>query len=113
MNFINVLQEFNHKLFEQGKSLSDIGVEEYGWKYPEIIEVLDFCVKKKYLVLGGDVYSSSDNKFTITGDSWYISSAELSSGNENDRDKAVKYISDYHKRNGDAFIYVPVLNNKD
>ena len=105
LDFINILPQ---ELLDRGIFLRDkIGVYEIGWKFDDVIKVLDIIKEKETVVLGGDVYELNDDEIIITYDSWSFSGSNFIKSFE----KASKYINNYYKNNGDDFIYTLVVAN--
>ncbi|MGG7049248.1 MULTISPECIES: Imm40 family immunity protein [unclassified Campylobacter] len=106
LDYLDILPE---KLFKRGFFLREyIGVYEIGWKYSDIMEVLIIIKENKMIVFGGDVYELNNNKITITCDSWSFSGNDFVKSFE----KAIEYIDNYHKNNGDNFIYSVVVEKR-
>ena len=105
LDFINILPQ---PLLSRGIFLRDkIGVYEIGWKFDDVIKVLDIMKEKEMVVLGGDVYGLNCYEVIITYDSWSFSGSNFIKSFE----KASKYINNYYKNNGDNFIYTLVVVN--
>lgn len=106
LDYVNILPE---KLLNKGFFLREcIGVYEIGWKYSDIMEVLIIIKENKMIVLGGDVYELNNNEITITYDNWSFSGNDFIKSFE----KAIEYIDNYHKNNGDNFIYSVVVEKR-
>ena len=100
---------FSQELLDSGFALREpIGVYEIAWKYSDVIKVLVLAKEKKMVILGGDVYGINNNEITTTYDSWYFSGNDFVKSFE----KAKDYIDNYHKKNGDNFIYSLVIKDK-
>ncbi|WP_258030270.1 Imm40 family immunity protein [Campylobacter concisus] len=93
----------NREIFLRDK----IGVYEIGWKFDDVIKVLDIIKEKEMMVLGGDVYELNGGEIIITYDSWSFSGSNFIKSFE----KASEYINNYYKNNGDNFIYTLVVAN--
>ena len=105
LDFINILPQ---ALLNMGIFLRDkIGVYEIGWKFDDVIKVLDVIKEKEMTVLGGDVYELNGDEIIITYDSWSFSGSNFIKSFE----KASKYINNYYKNNGDDFIYTLIVSN--
>lgn len=93
-------------LFDKGIYLNKyLGINEYAWKYSEIIEVINFLSKNNFQILGGDVYSFDNNTIKVTYDNWFCSSKTL----EDNVSYSLKYINTYYNNNGDDYIYSIVV----
>lgn len=105
LDFINILPQalLNRGIFLREK----IGVYEIGWKFDDVIKVLDVIKEKEMTVLGGDVYELNGGEIIITYDSWSFSGSNFIKSFE----KASEYINNYYKNNGDNFIYTLVVAN--
>ena len=105
LDFVNF---FSQKLLDSGFFLREpIGVYEIAWKYSDVIKVLVLTKEKKMVILGGDLYGINNNEITTTYDSWYFSGNDFVKSFE----KAKDYIDNYHKKNGDNFIYSLVIKD--
>ena len=105
LDFINILPQ---SLLSRGIFLREvIGVYEVGWKFDDVIKVLDIIKEKEMVVLGGDVYGLNGYEVIITYDSWSFSGSNFIKSFE----KASKYINNYYKNNGGNFIYTLVVVN--
>ena len=106
LDFINILPQ---ELLDRGIFLRDkIGVYEIGWKFDDVIKVLDIIKEKEMVVLGGDVYELNGDEIIITYDSWSFSGSNFIKSFE----KASKYINNYYKNNGGNFIYSLVVEER-
>lgn len=105
LDFINILPQ---ALLNRGIFLRErIGVCEVGWKFDDIVKVLDIIKEKEMTVLGGDVYELNGGEIIITYDSWSFSGSNFIKSFE----KASEYINNYYKNNGDNFIYALIVSN--
>ena len=105
LDFINILPQ---ALLNRGIFLRErIGVYEIGWKFDDVIKVLDIIKEKEMTVLGGDVYELNGDEIIITYDSWSFSGSNFIKSFE----KANKYINNYYENNGDDFIYTLIVSN--
>ena len=105
LDFINILPQ---SLLSRGIFLRDkIGVYEIGWKFDDVIKVLDIIKEKEMVVLDGDVYGLNGYEVIITYDSWSFSGSNFIKSFE----KASEYINNYYKNNGDNFIYTLIVSN--
>jgi hypothetical protein len=88
-----------------------LGVKEYGWSYPEIIQVLKILSENEYVILGGDVITTKADRLKHTYDSWYYNVDPTLKKDTNinaSLNKAVEYIQWYQQKLGEGFLYVPV-----
>ena len=105
LDFINILPQ---ALLNRGIFLRErIGVCEVGWKFDDIVKVLDIIKEKEMTVLDRDVYELNGDEIIITYDSWSFSGSNFIKSFE----KASEYINNYYKNNGDDFIYTLVVAN--
>ena len=106
LDFMNILPQ---ALLNRGIFLRErIGVYEVGWKFDDVIKVLDIIKEKEMTVLGGDVYELNGDEIIITYDSWSFSGSNFIKSFE----KASKYINNYYKNNGGNFIYSLVVEER-
>ena len=106
LDFINILPQ---ALLNMGIFLRDkIGVYEIGWKFDDVIKVLDVIKENEMTVLGGDIYGLNGDEVIITYDSWSFFGSNFIKSFE----KAIEYIDNYHKNNGDNFIYSLVVEKR-
>ena len=106
LDFINILPQ---SLLSRGIFLREkIGVYEIGWKFDDVIKVLDVIKEKEMTVLGGDVYGLNGYEVIITYDSWSFSGSNFIKSFE----KASKYINNYYENNGGNFIYSLVVEER-
>ena len=106
LDFINILPQ---SLLSRGIFLREkIGVYEIGWKFDDVIKVLDIIKEKEMVVLDGDVYGLNGYEVIITYDSWSFSGSNFIKSFE----KASKYINNYYKNNGGNFIYSLVVEER-
>ena len=93
LDFVNILPQ---SLLSRGIFLRDkIGVYEIGWKFDDVIKVLDIIKEKEMMVLGGDIYGLNGEELIITYDSWSFAGSNFIKSFE----KAIEYIDNYHKNN--------------
>ena len=95
-----------------GKSLDDMGMSEIAWKSQDALKVIDFLAKKGNTILGGDVYTYSENEIESTYDSWYSNKSISENVVQESRDKAFEYITEYNKNNGDNYLYSIIFEAK-
>lgn len=87
------------------EGIQHLGINEYTWKFPEIIEVINILSKSNFKILGGDVYSFDNNTIRVTYDNWFCSS----NSQEESISYSLKYINKYHNNNGNNYIYSIVV----
>ena len=105
LDFMNILPQ---ELLNRGIFLREaIDVYEIGWKFDDVIKVLDIIKEKEMMVLGGDIYGLNGDEVIITYDSWSFSGSNFIKSFE----KASEYINNYYKNNGDNYIYTLVVAN--
>ncbi len=93
------------ELLSVGKSLEDMGISETAWKSQDALKVIDYLAKKGHTILGGDVYTYSENEIESTYDNWYSDKSNRESVVQESRKKAFEYITEYNKNNGDNYLY--------
>jgi hypothetical protein len=97
-------------ILDKGYSLNQIGISGYAWYKDDVVLLLKEISNKGYIILGGDVIILNEDTPVFTGDSWYF---ETETPSEDDivvsRDKAINYIQNYSKNNGEDFIYTIVV----
>lgn len=102
-------------LKEKAIHLQPLGVDDFAWRYSDIINVLELLLLNKYILLGGDVICFSKRNFFYTYDNWYYNFDITKSIHENiDKSNIIAndYIKAYYSRNGDEFIYSLVVKDK-
>ena len=65
------LGKFNFE--NRGDSLEEFGVTNYAYTFKDVLAYIDWIESKKFVILGGDVYSRQGDMFYLTYDSWYYS----------------------------------------
>lgn len=93
----------------KGVSLSEIGINEYGYSWEYIDDVLAEIEKLNLTILGGDVYTFGDNGLMLTFDNWYYSLLDIPSDSILSVDKAREYIHNYIDKNGKDYYFSFVL----
>ncbi len=81
---------------------------ETAWKIKDIPIVLQYCFSKKIVVLGGDILNFNKQ---YNYDNWYYNFEEklgIAENSENSYNKAIRYINEYIKKNGEAFYVIIV-----
>lgn len=103
---------FSEDLAGKGIDMRELGIDEVAWSFPEIFDVFNQFVELGYSILGGDVYRLETGKLTVTGDSWFMNKTSTLSSSEFQqatRTKAIEYVTAYHDRNGNDFVYTVVI----
>ena len=101
------------ELLDAGHNLECIGVLEIAWKSQKALQVIDFLCSKGIPILGGDVYTFNGKDIESTYDSWYSNRGLNDTFVQESREKAIEYIMQYAKNNGDNFIYSIVFEIAD
>jgi len=78
-----------------------------------ILSILKILKEKKIPVVGGDVYKIIDGHIQITYDNWFINNDGTSEFVERSLNKAISYIGEYERINGDNFVYTLALSNNN
>ena len=113
----NLPNDFDESLIEKSIPLNKIGINELGWKYEDVFNVLDFLCSRGYAILGGDVYSIKENSFESTFANWYLNRDKMQWDTfiNVSKEKAVDYITAYNTRNKDKqdkLLYVLVYQQE-
>ena len=91
----------------KGISLKHLGVNEYAWKYDDVLMLIDMLSDARIPVLGGDVYIVKDGTIRPTYSSWYVNDPrEIISESWY---RAKKYIKNYEYLNRTKNLYVLVF----
>ncbi|MGE5395903.1 MAG: Imm40 family immunity protein [Chitinophagales bacterium] len=104
-----------NNLLDLARSLNHLGIDEVAWKWAEALRVVEFLGENEYLVLGGDVYKIVEGSLQITCDSWFTNRDNSHTWNEvvqESVEKAISYITNYQKMNGDSYCYSIVFSGK-
>lgn len=102
------LGKFNFK--NRGQSLAKLGVASYAYTYQDMLAYIDWIESKKFVILGGDVYSRQGDMFDITYDSWYYSPKNKDNASLESISVAKDYISKYIDSNGGNFYFTVVTS---
>lgn len=95
-----------NSLIDKGIHLDKhLGINEYAWRYSEIIDVINLVSENNLKILGGDVYFFYKDTIRVTYDNWFVSSKSQ----EESISYSLKYINEYHNNNGDDYIYSIVV----
>lgn len=102
------LGKFNFE--NRGQSLAELGVSSYAYTYQDMLVYIDWIESKKFVILGGDVYSRQGDMFDLTYDSWYYSPKNNDSDLLQSIFVARDYISKYIDSNGENFYFAIVVS---
>ena len=102
------LGKFNFE--NKGNSLAELGVASYAYTYQDMLAYIDWIESKKFVILGGDVYSRQGDMFDLTYDSWYYSPKNNDSDLLQSISVAKDYISKYIDSNGENFYFAIVVS---
>ena len=102
------LGKFNFE--NRGHSLAELGVASYAYTYQDMLAYIDWIESKKFVILGGDVYSRQGDMFDLTYDSWYYSPKNNDSDSLLSISVAKDYISKYIDSNGGNFYFTVVTS---
>lgn len=107
------------ELAVRAHDLSVLGINELAWEWPDVLEVLDFCLANSLTVLGGDVYPINEGSAGYSPDGWSTSWAhDEGSTSLHEKwcsyvrksvQKSKDYIAPYRERNGFAFCFTVVF----
>lgn len=102
------LSKYNFE--NRGSSLKEFGVTNYAYTFKDVLAYIDWIESKKFVILGGDVYSRQGDIFDLTYDSWYYSPKNK----DNDSLKSISvtknYIKQYTNSNGENFYFAIVVS---
>ena len=90
--FQNILPR---SILENSISLNELGIKEVAFDQEHVYDVVNWCVKNKITILGGDVYKINCSKVESLGDSWYFEPNNLKTDCENSCKKATEYVKKY------------------
>ena len=103
--------ELNKCNFEnRGSSLEEFGVTNYAYTFKDVLAYIDWIESKKFIILGGDVYSRQGDIFDLTYDSWYYSPKNNDSDLLQSIFVAKDYINQYIDSNGKHFYFTVVTS---
>ena len=71
---------------------------------------IDWIESKKFVILGGDVYSRQGDMFDITYDSWSYSPKNKDNDSLKSISVAKNYIKQYTNSNGENFYFAIVVS---
>ena len=102
------LGKFNFE--NKGNSLAELGVASYAYTYQDMLEYIDWIESKKFVILGGDVYSRQGDMFDLTYDSWYYSPESKDNDSLKSISVAKNDIKQYTNSNGENFYFAIVVS---
>ena len=102
------LGKFNFE--NRGDSLEEFGVTNYAYTFKDVLAYIDWIESKKFVILGGDVYSRQGDMFDITYDSWYYSPKNKDNDSLESISVAKNYINQYVDSNGKYFYFAVVVS---
>jgi hypothetical protein len=102
------LGKFNFE--NKGNSLAELGVTNYAYTYQDMLAYIGWIESKKFVILGGDVYSRQGDMFDITYDSWYYTPKNKDNDSQESISVAKNYIKQYTNSNGENFYFAIVIS---
>ena len=110
-----LISSLSEKFIACSYSLKNLGINNVAWNYKDTLNVIEYLVQYGYIILGGDVYRLHGHSLESTYDSWFIDKSDLPSGKPIliAQEKTIEYISMYHRRNGDQYVYSLVFEKCD
>ena len=102
------LGKFNFE--NRGDSLEEFGVTNYAYTFKDVLAYIDWIESKKFVILGGDVYSRQGDMFELTYDSWYYSPESKDNDSLKSISVAKNYIKQYTNSNGENFYFAIVVS---
>mgnify|MGYP000915709157 FL=1 len=90
--------------------IKEFGVTNYAYTFKDVLAYIDWIESKKFVILGGDVYSRQGDMFDLTYDSWYYSPKNNDSDLLQSISVAKDYISKYIDSNGENFYFAIVVS---
>ena len=110
--------DFPEELIDSAYSLSELGLNEFAWKYEDILKVIEYCFRRKIAILGGDVYCLRNSTIEFTYETWYSDQdgKDWDDYVKESKEKSLVYISNYDSRNKDnidriLYVIVPGKEN--
>ena len=97
------LSKYNFE--NRGSSLKEFGVTNYAYTFKDVLAYIDWIESKKFVILGGDVYSRQGDIFDLTYDSWYYSPKNKDNDSLKSISMAKNYIKQYTNSNGENFYF--------
>ena len=102
------LGKFNFE--NRGDSLEEFGVTNYAYTFKDVLAYIDWIESKKFVILGGDVYSRQGDMFDITYDSWYYTPKNKDNDSLESISVAKNYIKQYTNSNGENIYFAIVVS---
>ena len=102
------LSKYNFE--KRGSSLEEFGVTNYAYTFKDVLAYIDWIESKKFIILGGDVYSRQGDIFDLTYDSWYYSPKNKDNDSLKSISVAKNYIKQYTNSNGENFYFAIVVS---
>ena len=102
------LGKFNFE--NRGDSLEEFGVTNYAYTFKDVLAYIDWIESKKFVILGGDVYSRQGDMFYLTYDSWHYSPESKDNDSLKSISVAKNYIKQYTNSNGENFYFAIVVS---
>lgn len=112
----NLPIDFNSDLLNKSIPLDTIGINELGWRFQDIKDVIEFFADKDYAILGGDIYIEREGRIQSTFDNWYLNrdNREWHDFVMKSKQKSIDYLQNYSERNKnnlESFIIVLVYES--
>jgi len=111
MQMKNIWSKKTEEILKKGKSLFDIGVNNWALTKVEVITAIDEFSSQHIPILGGDVYEVINGVFQSNYDNWYCEPLPEETRSEfvnRSVNKAKKYIEDYKAKELDKIFFVLV-----
>ena len=88
---------FLEELILNALDLRSVGINEFAWRYENVLEVIESLCDNNCIILGGDVYKIEDKDSFVssTGDSWYYNKGDSENDGVESCKKATEYIENY------------------
>ena len=106
------LKILDDHLRSQAVPLLSLGLDEFGWFNPAILEVFSCVLRNNAPVIGGDVYYEFDGRLESAYANWHCEPEEGES-KEAFVQRSIKYASDYLEKvsepEGKRAVFVPVI----
>ena len=102
------LSKYNFE--NRGSSLKEFGVTNYAYTFKDVLAYIDWIESKKFVILGGDVYSRQGDIFDLTYDSWYYSPKNKDNDSLESISVAKNYIKQYTNSNGENIYFAIVVS---
>lgn len=95
------MEILNSIIETDGIDLSDTGINCYAFKADAALKAIEMLREASIKILGGDVLKGTADEYELTYDNWYYEGSDV----DKSCDEAKNYITNYHARNGDGFVY--------